>query len=256
MSEEKTRKATDVILSLENKIDILLAINQSQDLNIKLLSNKLNSLIEKVEKLEFKEQNILQPNYQKPKSMGAKIEAVDDFPLMKDFKIQVNENSVSSRRGNRSPNEEVQDYLNSKKQEPQEELLWDPNRPKKPSIPPAPESVKFVEVAPAKITTDRGEEINNSLSKVPVIQRIVDKKNNKSVFMAEVEIKDLENKLIYKTKTSGTGKWEASILPGEYRVFIKKSSKNANNTIDRLEVVQDLTISPSNYTQELKNLEI
>jgi len=47
--EKEPRKATDIILNLESKVDILLSIVRSQDLNIKILSNKLNSIIEKLE---------------------------------------------------------------------------------------------------------------------------------------------------------------------------------------------------------------
>ena len=43
MSNEP-RKATEVLLDIESKIDILLNIVRNQDLNIKVLSNKLNNL--------------------------------------------------------------------------------------------------------------------------------------------------------------------------------------------------------------------
>ena len=45
MSNEP-RKATDVLLELEAKINLLLDIVRSQDLNIKVLSNKLNVFID------------------------------------------------------------------------------------------------------------------------------------------------------------------------------------------------------------------
>ena len=46
----ETRKATDVLLDLESKVGMLLDIIRAQDLNIKVLSNKLNDVIGRLEK--------------------------------------------------------------------------------------------------------------------------------------------------------------------------------------------------------------
>ena len=84
---------------------------------------------------------------------------------------------------------------------------------------------------------------------VPVVQRVVDK-NGKSVFLADVEIINTENlQTISKIKTNGAGKWIVSMLPGEYRVFIRK--REALNK-DRLEISQTITVDGSKSPLELQ----
>ena len=48
--EQEPRKASDILLELENKVNVLLGLLRAQDLTIKVLSNKLNSLMEKMDK--------------------------------------------------------------------------------------------------------------------------------------------------------------------------------------------------------------
>ena len=43
--DKEPRKATDLLLDLESKIDTILLLIKNQDLNIKLISNKLNDII-------------------------------------------------------------------------------------------------------------------------------------------------------------------------------------------------------------------
>src|SRR5258706_16404837 len=47
---QEPRKATDVLLDLETKVTELLGIIRAQDLNIKVLSNKLNDVIGRLDK--------------------------------------------------------------------------------------------------------------------------------------------------------------------------------------------------------------
>ena len=254
------RKATDIILELESKIDMLISLNQSLDLNIKLLSNKLNLLNDKIEKIQTI--NNSTSNMQMPPIGSKIITETDPLPLMKDFRIEVSSGAVDTRRMSRTPQLEVQEYINAKSDS---DLLWDPNRKnnvKASSPPPAPSSKTLIGnipemfESPAKVETPDGEFINNSNSKIPVVQRVLSKKNKKAVFLADIEIKDLQDHLIYKTKTNGAGKWEASIYPGRYRVFVRKTSKNESNSIDRIEIVQDIIINVSNNIQNLEDLMI
>ncbi len=48
--EKEPRKASEVLLDLESKMDVLLGLVRSQDLTIKVLSNKLNTVMEKMDK--------------------------------------------------------------------------------------------------------------------------------------------------------------------------------------------------------------
>jgi hypothetical protein len=73
MSDEE-RKATDVLLSIESKLEALLNHHRTQELNLKILSNKFNSLIDNMPKyLVENKSNIAQPQI--------KIEVADVSPI-------------------------------------------------------------------------------------------------------------------------------------------------------------------------------
>jgi hypothetical protein len=59
------RKASDILLEMESKVEILLNLVRTQDLNIKILSNKINELNDKYKQLSSQT------------AAPAKIEAVD-----------------------------------------------------------------------------------------------------------------------------------------------------------------------------------
>src|SRR5208282_6569331 len=65
MSSEP-RKATDVLLDLESKVDTLLGLVQSQDLVIKVLSNKLNDVMSKLDKQQAAPPRIVVETVQSP----------------------------------------------------------------------------------------------------------------------------------------------------------------------------------------------
>lgn len=230
------RKASEVLLELEAKIDTLMSIVRTQDLNIKILSNKINSLIEKTGQINTVGPMILAP--------VVRIEAVDtkkEQVLIDPDNIMSMEKEPKGFRRTSRPETFSGDnsYLNK---------IDKPVAPKLPmQIPKAAEVFvpqkafnTFTEVLPPP-----GETPQNL---VPVVQRVVDK-NGKSVFLADVEIINTEKlQTISKIKTNGAGKWIVSLLPGEYRVFIRK--REALNK-DRLEISQTITVDGLKSTLEL-----
>jgi hypothetical protein len=64
--EQGPRKATDVLLEVESKVSMLLDIIRAQDLNIKVLSNKLNDVIGRLDKQQVAPPKIIVETVQTP----------------------------------------------------------------------------------------------------------------------------------------------------------------------------------------------
>src|ERR1035437_1843781 len=234
MSQEP-RKATDLLLDLESKVSSLLEKVGAQELMNKIISNKLNDIIARLDK---------------PQTLPPKItvEAVNEVhqsnfapPVDPEKNIQFEpENSLlleTSPQGFRR-NSRPETYVKEKsdpfrpieKAVPQKPNINPPGR-QGPNIPPpgrentadaiVPQSVvnrKPVsppkEEQPPMLFTNQGQ--------IHVQQRCVDK-NGKSIFMADVSIKDATtNEMVLKTRTGATGKWVGAFSVGHYKVEISK----------------------------------
>ncbi len=88
----------------------------------------------------------------------------------------------------------------------------------------------------------------NQNRQIPTHQRIV-YPDGKPVYMANVEIIDLiTQNLVKQTKTNQTGKWLASLVPGEYQV---KISKGSNSLKSKVELDYRVTIPNQDSTVDL-----
>lgn len=219
--DNSPRKASDIILSLEHKIDQLMKTNISLDLNIKILSNKLNEVIKVMgsggavsppppssmpSASAFVEENTSQ--FQDPKSI----------PVKQELAIPITNAPSGFRRTSRP-----ETYAPAQSNEP-------------PTIVIPPNAMQ---------TTPEARVEGN---KVAASQRIIDK-NGKAIFLANVEITNVDTRQVeYRTRTSGVGKWSASLPVGKYQVVIKKSE---SATKQQLEQTQNLTIDGSNSTIDL-----
>lgn len=243
--EKEPRKSSEILLELEAKIDVLMSIVRTQDLNIKVLSNKINTILDKTLAIS-------------PASI--KIEAVDtmistqpnsierQIPISPDTSLLMEDKPNGFRRTSR-PETYNEDSGNSKKSS----IIIGPKFPMQlpkliePEVIVPKEVTKFIEV-PQKSTKTNNPTSGNI---VPVMQRIVDK-NGKSVFLADVEILQIENKqIVSKTRTNGAGKWTASLPIGQYRIFIRKR-ESLNK--EKLEIMQDIQIDGSTSPLELKSV--
>lgn len=226
MSNEP-RKATEVLLELESKLDVLLNIVRSQDLNIKVLSNKLNALISA-----------------KTVPQGAPTVEVADskripgspiqIPISAEDKIPVETSPQGFRRTSR-PETYSQPVAKTK------------------IAPKIPEAEAIV---PEQVTTTSASKTKNSdknpyVNSVPVQQRVVDQ-NGKSVFLADVEVIDIESgDKVAKTRTNGTGKWMAALAVGNYKVVL---TKREVLTKERVELVQNIKVDGRTSPLELPTL--
>jgi hypothetical protein len=228
------RKASDVLLELENKVDALLGIVRTQDLNLKLISNKLAEL------MNF---------YQKPSAPTVKIEAVNTSNVPASFQqpAQSEKNINISSEFNLPLDESPKGFRRTSRPET---YAGDEVRPNKPET-PVVHKVPKINV-PAKVTSTKTEEVPVAIGNVvPVVQRVVDK-NGKSVFLADVEIINLEtNQTIHKVRTNGAGKWMSSLNVGSYRTILRKRD---SVTKDKLEIIQDIQVDGTMSPLELKVL--
>jgi hypothetical protein len=225
---DEPRKATDIVLDLEKKVDKLLDIVNSLELSIKLMSNKITGLSVK-------------PNLPSPPKFA--IEAVNVTTKMSDpeFKVQMQQNPNGFRRTSRPETFSGDDnYLAAPPPEvhpkfPAQIPNQIPNQVTKAEESP-PQTKKPKETS--KVKKVAGE--NN----IPIMQRVTDK-NGKSVFLADVEVFNDNKESIFKTRTNGIGKWMASLPLGNYQVLVKKRESITKVSMEVSQnIMVDGTVSP------------
>lgn len=278
MSE--ARKATDVLLDLESKIDALLGEIRAQGLTSKILSNKLNDIITRLDKQQAGPPKIIVETVQSPPPPAivppgfTQIPAGDpdrNIPFLAESKLP-QDNSPKGFRRNSRPETYAKDKPPVQPPELQMPLQLPPNMPvgRQGTAAPPPgrggDSQVFVPpTATAPLSNKKGagavmatpqQEPQNlaqvpGQGQVPVTQRCVDK-NGKSIFLADVEILDMAtSQVVFKTRTNGTGKWMASLGIGAYRVTIRKRESVSK---EKIESVQDVQVDGSSSRLELPML--
>jgi len=264
------RKASDILLELEKKLDIALNIIRTQDLNIKILSNKLNIIVD-----SFKNNAIEVPKFT--------VEAIDNIPKSRmlptqvqigdsldeknilfspDDKLPLESEPIGFRRTSRPETFAGDDaYLVKPSgavtpKYPVQVPIAPPGR--NPNAPPPGREAEVVAPAHAKSKIDvklvpepKKQQQVLLQNAVPVMQRVVNA-HGKSLFLADVEIIDLTTiQQVVKTRTNGTGKWMASLGIGDYRVIIRKLEAA---TKEKLEVIQEIHIDGSQSPFELQTV--
>jgi hypothetical protein len=260
------RKATDVLLDVESKVNTLLDIVRSQDLVIKVLSNKLNDVIGRLEKQQAGPPKIVVEAVQTmPQRANIVPPAFDqipagdperNIPVTAESKLPQAETLQGFRRSSRP---ETYAGDNAVLPRPEQEPRMPVQIPKMPAppgrsdvaVPPAATKQSNKTVPVPQAMPDMTEEQpmpQAERGQIPVMQRCVDK-NGKSIFLAPVEIIDLSTgQPVFKTRTNGTGKWMASLGIGAYRVtIIKQASMNK----EKLEAVQDIQVDGAQSPLEL-----
>ena len=242
--EKEPRKASDVLLDLESKIDVLLGLIKAQDLTIKVLSNKLNTVMERMDKQGAAPPKIMvEAVNTTPFAHAPAPDPEKAIPVSADFNLPVEEKPNGFRRTSRP-----ETYAGDNSYLPQ---MPKPAEPRFPTQIPRPSGQAEV-VVPSNINRQVGEKLPsappkqaapthqvNSGNTIPVSQRVVDG-NGKSAFLADVEITDLSTmQQVFKTRTNGTGKWSAPLPIGAYRVNIRKRE---SLTKEKLEAAQDVQV--------------
>ena len=242
------RKASDILVEVESKIDKLLTLVANVDNNNKIISNKINDLAQIVNKA-----SVAAPKYTAeaiqnvpPKSPIDAFTVTDperQVPINADHKLPETAAPKGFRRTSRPDALEGDgSYRTQPTKEP--EVRFPVQMPK--GMPPPGRTAGEVVVPPPTQTSPPKQQspipnAKNALAQnaIPVMQRVVDK-NGKSVFLADVEITDLSNaQPIFKARTNGTGKWMGSLSVGAYRVTIRKGG---NKVKDGMEAIQDIQV--------------
>lgn len=189
---------------LEKKLNQILDIVKSQDLNIKILSNKLNIV------LEAQRQQIQQKNTTNQISIEAVTQNNRSIPIQPT-------NPVVAIPDGFSRTARAETYQPEVKKEPPKEAEVIVNVPKPKELP----------------------EFKDYENKIAIQQKVING-NKKSIFMANVTIYDPDSKIAYEGRTNATGKWSASLPPNnKYLVVIKKTDDITKRPI---ELKQDIFI--------------
>ncbi len=250
------RKASEVLLELEAKVNAILDIIRTQDLNNKIISNKLNSTIQLLEKLnsappappKIEAINTLPTSTHTPAPTSF---SEREIPISAENKISVEEAPKGFRRNSRPETFAGDDSFLP------ENNKYPVQVPKMSNQPPPGRAVEEVSVPKKTVKNSKNLSENTTesvvlnsenLNAVPVSQRVVNA-HGKSLFLADVEVIDLKSmQSVSKTRTNGTGKWSASLPVGNYRVFIRKLD---SATKEKLEVKQDIVVDGQQSPLEL-----
>jgi hypothetical protein len=260
--DKEPRKATDVLLDIEKKLDIALNIIRTQDLSIKILSNKLNGVLEALEKQSKEPPKITVEavNTMRPPPNPFQ-DPAKQIMVSSEFNLPLEETPKGFRRTSR-PETFAGDnaYLNKQGPVDPKFPVQIPKAPpgRDPQRPPPGREAEVVVAPPApkpKAPTNvRQQPAGGPQSSIPVMQRVVNAQG-KSLFLADVEIIDLASMQpvpsTVKIRTNGTGKWMTSLGVGNYRVIIRKLEP-ANK--QRLEATQDIQVDGSVSPLELQTI--
>lgn len=257
--EKEPRKASEVLLELEQKLDTALSIIRTQDLNIKILSNKLNSILEALEKQavaapKFSVEAVNTARPLPPVSPFQQLPELDpekQIPISSEFKLPMESEPKGFRRTSRPETFAGDDaYLPQAPKFPVQIPQSPPGR--NPNAPPPGRTAEVVVPSPKKAESapkQSRQPVNVVQNAIPVMQRVVNG-FGKSLYLADVEIIDLSNMTqVAKTRTSANGKWMASLGIGNYRVIIRRHDAI---TKEKLEVSQDIQVDGTQSPLELQ----
>lgn len=262
------RKASDVLLELESKINLLLESVKVQNVNIMVLSNKLNDVMAKMEKKITVE---AVQNFPVPVVPAMPVDPERAIPFSAETQLPQEHFPQGFRRTSRPETYVNEDTFPAYEEKnvpaqapkmPQQQIMSPQG--KMPMQPPPGRSMGVdpsimgkptnltppVSKPPAFTMTDPAP-LPNLQNHIPVMQRCIDK-NNKSIFLANVEITDLAtNQQVFKNRSKANGKWEAPLPVGKYRVDIKKYEALTKAT---LQATQDFQVDGRQSRLELPNL--
>lgn len=223
------RKATDIILELENNVKHLVSLINNQDFLIKGLyqdskdmKSLIKSLIDEVKELKSGQNaQILQNNQKMPAlpsvsaHMGGNvhppISSGSNVPLKKEEpkKKENKKEEIIVKDGKLVRKKSVK--IDNKQEEIQE-------------IP------EFTEIMPQNLSEEpsfgselrtRGGNSPEETKKTVVTQKIV-YEDGKPVCLAKVEIKNTVGDIVSQIRTNATGEWMTTVKPGIYEVIISK----------------------------------
>lgn len=273
--EQNGRKATDVLLDIEGKVNNLLELVRVQDFDIKILSNKLNDVLTALNKQVSAPQKITVEAVQNMSPALAQAQVKDperNIPISASGALPQTDAPDGFRRTSRPETFAPKTLPPMQQSQPPAQLgddvkmpVQSPQMPNRQGTPPpgrgSGSEVPTANQAPAVNSKGRGGAVmappqpqgspDVPQGQIPVSQRCVDK-NGKGIFLADVEIVDIAtSQSVPKTRTNATGKWFAAMAVGNYRITIRKRE---SVTKEKMEAVQDIQIDGTQSRVELPML--
>jgi hypothetical protein len=197
--EKKVRTATDVLLNLESKIELMMQMLRGTDLNLRVISNKLGLLLDHPNQ-HAEANNPYTIAVAPPLQIKVADQLEEIFP--KEAPLSTDVAPVGFRRTSRP------ETFTSAASASQGKNVPTPSLPQ-PTM------------RAAKIEQTRVQYEPSSETRIPISQRVCDK-GGKSIFLASVDIININTQATAaKTRTNGVGKYQASLAPGDYKVIIK-----------------------------------
>lgn len=235
------RKASDVLLALEAKVNALIGLMGAVELNQRIISNKLTDLLgaqgKEPPKFTVESVNTLPPTLDPARNIP--VSAEDTLPQ---------ENEPKGFRRTSRPETFAGDNARLNRPKPAEETIKYPvqiPRGNKAEVIVQTHPQPVVPVTPPPVNPEVREPTLRSSNGIPVMQRMVDG-TGKSIFLADINIIDNSSKeSIFKGRTNGTGKWFASLTVGEYTVIMSKRNAATKEPMEIRQTIQvDGTKSP------------
>lgn len=199
-----TRKATDVLISIEKKCDEILSYHKNQDFLIKNMLSRIDNFLKektKIDELDKIKPDVVKQNQQIPGlKPGIKLDNSQGNTYRKIIKDESEENNIAESVG-----------LNNE------------------------EDLELIPSLIGKRRTSRYVSVSNN-SNVPVQQKIL-YDDGRAVSMAKIELFNTNNELVKSLKTNATGKWTSAIPSGKYIVKISKKETSTRSAInDQIEI--------------------
>lgn len=250
MSQEP-RKASDILLQLENTVSNLQKMVSAQDQLLKIISNKLGEILDILPERSLNAPKIsVEAVGEKPSNNNKIISNVNsekNIFISAEDALKMDAAPQGFRRNSR-PETFSGDgvYLNKPPVTQEYEIKF-------PTQVPRPNGGSEVVVIPDNdVPPLASSPVKSSLNivSIPVKQRVVDS-SGKSIFLADVEIFDENNQSKAKTRTNGNGKWSASLPIGNYKIVIKKRD---SLTKEGKEILQQVQIDGTKTPMELSVL--
>jgi hypothetical protein len=182
----KDRKASEVLLDLENRVSILAGLIQNIDNNVKLMLDRMNRQAQVPRAQQAVPQPPPQPEMWQPKRQMISAEA-PDLPRPQTDKLVAR---------------------------PVQEQPYELDEFGKPEL--------MEEVVHRGKRRDLRQPADSSQSKKVAVSQQVLFPDGKAIFLASVEILDERGQLVKQTRTNSQGRWLAPLDPGDYTVHILK----------------------------------
>lgn len=253
--EKEPRKATDVLLELEKKLDLALSIIRTQDMSIKILSNKFNIILEALQKQATIPPKITVEAVNTARPTVNIMNTESQIPISAESKLPMDNSPQGFRRTSR-PETFAGDnsYLPPSRATIAAEPKFPVQVPKPPpgrgsmTPPPGREAEVILPQSTKKVAIKQSSETGNS---IPVMQRVVNSQG-KSLFLADVEITNNSTlEIVSKTRTNGAGKWMATLGVGDYSVVIRKLEPSNKQ---KMEATQNIHVDGSVQRLDLETI--